>query len=338
MAKKTEAAPDVPDEVPVDKPAEQVAVEPDKAPVAVTIPTPLPGQGIFAAMVGILRGFDAIKKGRQSTGYGGGYMFRGIDDVYNALHPLLGSNAVFPVATVVAHDQVERETKDGKLQIFTIMHMRYRFLTLDGSFVETEAVGEAQDMGDKSTNKAMSIAYKYACFQTFCIPTEDLVDPDATVPEPSVHPRNETNTARAKGKAPPERGRDGKGKVVDRAPATTAPTYDAAAKRTEIAKATSPAQIGDLEKDINKAGIAGMIDADTWAQLIFGLLSKAITFGSFEAVEKRMANYASRGMLSEDRVAVLQKGIADGRKAAAPAPEQPAQEGSGDADTQAPAQ
>ncbi len=28
-------------------------------------------------------------------------------------------------------------------------------------------------------NKAMSIAFKYACFQVFCIPTEEMKDPDA---------------------------------------------------------------------------------------------------------------------------------------------------------------
>ena len=35
------------------------------------------------------------------------------------------------------------------------------------------------DSGDKATNKAMSIAFKYACFQVFCIPTEEMRDPDA---------------------------------------------------------------------------------------------------------------------------------------------------------------
>jgi hypothetical protein len=35
------------------------------------------------------------------------------------------------------------------------------------------------DMGDKATNKAMAIAYKYLCFQVFCIPTEEMTDPDA---------------------------------------------------------------------------------------------------------------------------------------------------------------
>ena len=36
------------------------------------------------------------------------------------------------------------------------------------------------DSGDKATNKAMSIAYKYAAFQAFCIPTEETaIDADA---------------------------------------------------------------------------------------------------------------------------------------------------------------
>lgn len=40
------------------------------------------------------------------------------------------------------------------------------------------------DSGDKATNKAMAIAFKYACFQTFCIPTEELMDdPDKDSPE-----------------------------------------------------------------------------------------------------------------------------------------------------------
>ena len=35
------------------------------------------------------------------------------------------------------------------------------------------------DSGDKATNKAMAIAFKYACFQIFCIPTEEMKDPDS---------------------------------------------------------------------------------------------------------------------------------------------------------------
>lgn len=327
MANKKDAAPAA-DDQPTETP--DVPVVTDPVPVPVAIPDPIPGAGIYAAMVGILRGFDAVKKNRRATGQVS-YAFRGIDDVYNALHPLLAANAVFPVATVVSHEQIERETKDGKLQLYTIMHMRYRFLALDGSFVDTEAVGEAQDMGDKSTNKAMSIAYKYACFQTFCIPTEDLVDPDAESPEPPVHPRNETNTSRARGKAQPERGRDGRGKVVDRPPTDTVPPYDPTAVRTQIANAANEAILADIERDVNRAGMAQRIDQETWNTLIFGVLSKAISFKLYDLVEKRIVNYAGRDMITADRAAILRKGIEDGRAKDA----SQAMEGSGDADTQA---
>jgi hypothetical protein len=46
------------------------------------------------------------------------------------------------------------------------------------------------DMADKATNKAMSAAYKYACLQAFCIPTEGDNDADASTPDvaPSMKP------------------------------------------------------------------------------------------------------------------------------------------------------
>lgn len=39
------------------------------------------------------------------------------------------------------------------------------------------------DSGDKATNKAMSVALKYACFQVLMIPTEEMLDPDSETHE-----------------------------------------------------------------------------------------------------------------------------------------------------------
>ncbi|SPW12874.1 Uncharacterised protein [Cronobacter sakazakii] len=59
--------------------------------------------------------------------------------------------------------------------------------TKDGSVHTVVTYGEAMDSGDKATNKAMSIAYKYAAFQAFCIPTEETaIDADAEVHH--IHP------------------------------------------------------------------------------------------------------------------------------------------------------
>jgi hypothetical protein len=53
-----------------------------------------------------------------------------------------------------------------------------------------QTIGEAMDSGDKATNKAMATGFKYAAFQSFCIPLEAMAeDADATTPDevrPSV--------------------------------------------------------------------------------------------------------------------------------------------------------
>lgn len=58
-------------------------------------------------------------------------------------------------------------------------------------------------MGDKATNKAMAIAYKYVCFQVFCIPTEDMSDPDAENLEGEIaNPYQETKKTKGQKKEP----------------------------------------------------------------------------------------------------------------------------------------
>jgi hypothetical protein len=60
------------------------------------------------------------------------------------------------------------------------LKIQYRFYADYGSSVEAVVIGEGMDSGDKASNKAMSIAHKYAFFQVFCIPTEEVAasDPD----------------------------------------------------------------------------------------------------------------------------------------------------------------
>ena len=53
------------------------------------------------------------------------------------------------------------------------------------------------DSADKSSNKAMSVAYKYAMFQNFSIPTEEMADPDADTP-PESTPKPDNKAARNK--------------------------------------------------------------------------------------------------------------------------------------------
>ena len=67
------------------------------------------------------------------------------------------------------------------------MKIKYTFFATDGTFVSATMAGEAADSGDKASNKAMSIAHKYALLQVFCIPTDDAKDPDSASPDFTKH-------------------------------------------------------------------------------------------------------------------------------------------------------
>ena len=112
-------------------------------------------------------------------------MYRGVDDVMNAINPALVKNNVFIVPEVMEQSREERKTAKGGSLLYSVCRMKFRFYADDGSYVEAVTTGEGMDSGDKSTNKAMAVAFKYACFQVFCIPPEEMKGPDAETPEPS---------------------------------------------------------------------------------------------------------------------------------------------------------
>lgn len=118
-----------------------------------------------------------------------GFMYRGIDQVYNALNPVMARLGIFFVPEVLDMKREERTTKNGTVLTYTILTMKYTAFAPDGSSVSMTVVGEGMDSGDKGCNKAMSVAMKYAMFQLFCIPTEELKDPDADVYK-DVMPQN----------------------------------------------------------------------------------------------------------------------------------------------------
>lgn len=129
---------------------------------------------------------DGISKSRQATGFAT-YKFRGIDEVMNALAPLLVKHKLIIVPRILERECVERQSSKGNVLFSVTVAAEFDFISAeDGSKVTARTYGEAMDSGDKATNKAMAIAYKYAAFQTFCIPTEGSgdTDADATVHEP----------------------------------------------------------------------------------------------------------------------------------------------------------
>jgi hypothetical protein len=146
-----------------------------------------PKQLIYERMSAVMADIGAIGKNKKNEAQG--YKFRGIDDLYNAVNAALAKHKVFMLPTVMEQTREERQTKSGGNLIYTILKISYKFYTEDGSTVETVLIGEAMDSGDKSCNKAMSAAQKYALLQAFCIPTEEPKDTEEETHE--VAPRQD---------------------------------------------------------------------------------------------------------------------------------------------------
>ena len=139
---------------------------------------------IYQSITKIMEEVPSIGKTQRNKTQG--FMYRGIDDVMNALQPILAKNKVFIVPEILEQTREERTTSKGGNLIYSICKIKYKFYAEDGSSVEAITIGEGMDSGDKATNKAMAIAMKYALFQVFCIPTDEMKDPDSETPEQST--------------------------------------------------------------------------------------------------------------------------------------------------------
>lgn len=137
-------------------------------------------QKVFTAIAAVMAeiGAEGIAKGRRNQQQG--YSFRGIDEVYNALSPILAKHKLVMLPRIMARECVERQTRNGGALFNVTVEAEFDLVSAeDGSKHTIRTFGEAMDSADKATNKAMSAAYKYAAMQAFCIPTEGDNDADA---------------------------------------------------------------------------------------------------------------------------------------------------------------
>lgn len=125
---------------------------------------------------------EGIGKGRKNEQQG--YKFRGIDDVYNALSPIMARHGLCILPRILSREVTERQGRNGNAIFYVTVEAEFDFVCAeDGSKHTVRTYGEAMDSADKATNKAMSAAYKYAAFQAFAIPTEGDNDADAKTHE-----------------------------------------------------------------------------------------------------------------------------------------------------------
>lgn len=143
-------------------------------------------QQIYGLMAKVMAEVGPIAKNRTNTFQR--YQFRGIDDIYDAFQGVLSANGLLCIPYVVSTERHERPGKDGGMLMFTFLTVDYIFYAPDGSSLTARTVGEAMDSSDKSANKAMSAAQKYAFIQTFIVPTAGAKDSEDDHPVPASKP------------------------------------------------------------------------------------------------------------------------------------------------------
>lgn len=150
---------------------------------------------IYEALSAVKAELGAVSKGNTMKGGSFSYKYRSIDDVLNALHPILVKHGVVgPVPNLVEHRQSGKKV---------VAIYGYTFFAKDGSSVSGAAAGEGDDPGDKGTNKASTGALKTFLTQTLAIPF-DTDDPDHYPSSPSTsedRPKAAANKPPARSKA-----------------------------------------------------------------------------------------------------------------------------------------
>lgn len=135
---------------------------------------------VFKAINAVTADLSKVGISKDNTNQQQKYKYRGIDDVYNVLGPLLAKHGLSILPQVLEHHQTERQSKNGGTIFHSTVKVKFTFVAAeDASCFEAVNVGEAFDSADKGLNKAVTAAYKYLIFQSFAIPVVGQDDADA---------------------------------------------------------------------------------------------------------------------------------------------------------------
>jgi hypothetical protein len=135
---------------------------------------------VYAAINAVAAELARLGIPKARTNEQDGYAYRGIDDVYDRLGPLLSAHKLCILPRILDRNSSSHLGVRGELLQNVIVKAAFDVVCAeDGSAHIIESFGEALDPGDKGTSKAMSAAYKHAILQAFCIPVSRSQDPDA---------------------------------------------------------------------------------------------------------------------------------------------------------------
>jgi hypothetical protein len=220
---------------------------------------------IYQLIPKVMLAVGAVEKSRKNIQQN--YQFRGIDDFYAALHRPLCEHGMFVVPEVLAETREERQGRSGGTLIYTTLRVKHTFYAPDGSSIAAVTVGEAMDSGDKSANKAMSAAMKYALIEVFCIPTEEDNDTENASPEPAAKSGHKLDAA-AMEKSLMERGTTDPMTDADKFEAILHEAFDAAgfemadrpAVIASVCKTAKITRVTDLPPDRRNALVKAIVD------------------------------------------------------------------------------
>jgi len=142
--------------------------------------------------------------GRDQKNEQQGYMYRGADDVLNAITPVFAKHGIYMRPFYTIESTKEVATRSGTAeQICVRLELSLHDADCQDEnniLLETTTYGEARDAGDKCIMKAETVALKYALIYALGIPvigTEN--DPDSVSPEmDNTYNKRVSKTAQAK--------------------------------------------------------------------------------------------------------------------------------------------
>lgn len=140
------------------------------------------------AWAAVMADVQGLGKNHAVTSGPARFNFRGVDDVMNAVGPVLRKHGVSVVPTAVTHSPENVTTRNGAVMRNVTVFVQYAINGPAGDTMPGAAAGEAADSGDKATPKAMSVAFRTFLLQALCLPTDEP-DPDThqyeRAPEPT---------------------------------------------------------------------------------------------------------------------------------------------------------
>ena len=153
-------------------------------------------RSVFERVCAIVAEMPAIGKNQRNEQQQ--FMYRGHDDVMNELNPLLSKHGVFFAPRVLERTTDTRQTRSGGVMYEVNLLVEYTFYGPKGDSFVASAWGEGTDSGDKSTNKAMTMALKNVLAQTFAVSTAELShDTDGDTPEATTGRGSQRTRAKA---------------------------------------------------------------------------------------------------------------------------------------------